>query len=265
MQRVKASLAFLVCAAACRPGAAPPRAGRSLVHVELLAGATHVVAGQPIELGARFRVAPGWHIYWINPGESGLATRVEIAAPGFATARVDYPAPISFRMANVVSYGYAREVVLFARLTAPAAPPASVRFTVRASWLVCREECIPGDAVVSLDVPLGERAAPANEDRFAPSRARLPAPAPAELAHEWREEGDTVVLALSLPGAGELELFPFDRQPALYRDQQPLAGGRLAVNFLRSGPPGETAVAGVLRVVDGGGTRYYSISIPWLQ
>jgi thiol:disulfide interchange protein DsbD len=238
--------------------AAPP-----LVDVSLHAASSHVRPGEPIELAVRFAIAPGWHVYWINPGESGLATRVDWIAPEPAwPVEIRYPGPTAFDLQGVVSYGYQGETVLFARATAP--PTLSgdaVSITLRARWLACREECIPGEAVRSIELPVGA-ASPVVDDVVDRHRAALPLPAPPGLRHEWRPAPDALVLAIAVPGADEVELFPFADQPALFRGQD-RRGDRAEARFARGAPGAAGAVTGVLRVVRGGVARYHSISIPW--
>lgn len=50
------------------------------------------VAGQRW-LAARVDVPPAWHVYWENPGDSGLPTRATIDAPGWRLGEARYPGP----------------------------------------------------------------------------------------------------------------------------------------------------------------------------
>ncbi|NDB96500.1 MAG: thiol:disulfide interchange protein, partial [Verrucomicrobia bacterium] len=55
---------------------AGPVAQTPQVTVDLLAEPKSVEPGKPMTLGLRFRPVPGWHIYWENPGDSGLPPSV---------------------------------------------------------------------------------------------------------------------------------------------------------------------------------------------
>jgi DsbC/DsbD-like thiol-disulfide interchange protein len=147
----------------CHPAPAPrsPTVGDAQVRATLLADAAAVTPGRPVELRVRFDIAPGWHIYAEDPGESGLPTRVAFTAPmGFFVGPTRYPPPETFTSPGPIrSFGYQREAVLSAPLEAPARlvePRVTLR--ARVSWLACQEACIPGRAELALTLPV--RAAP---------------------------------------------------------------------------------------------------------
>jgi thiol:disulfide interchange protein DsbD len=158
--RMRLALPAAAVLAVVMPGCAAPRASRPaaeapLVTVDLLPDTAAISPGRPFRIGTRFRIAPGWHIYAEDPGDSGLPTRVVWQAPpGHTVGPTHYPPPVRFESPGpVVSYGYAREVVLQNELVPPPELPASVRYRARASWLACRESCIPGQATVEVTLP----------------------------------------------------------------------------------------------------------------
>ena len=144
-----------------------------VVQVELVADTTAVEAGRPLKLGVHFKIAPEWHIYWSNPGETGLDTKVELVdfKDGKAT-EVLYPTPIKFISPGpLVSYGYADETMLVIPVTPELtdAGAKEVTFKVKARWLMCKDRCIPGKTELTLTLPVGSAKA-ANQalfDRFA--------------------------------------------------------------------------------------------------
>ena len=50
--------------------------------VELIAENQSITAGHKLNLGLRFELEKGWHIYWVNPGDSGEPPRVDLAVAG---------------------------------------------------------------------------------------------------------------------------------------------------------------------------------------
>ena len=78
---------------------AVPPAGAQAVYdarteVELVSGVDAVVAGEPFELAVRMKTDPGWHVYWKNPGDSGLPVSVRWDLPeGFKAGDVHWPVP----------------------------------------------------------------------------------------------------------------------------------------------------------------------------
>src|SRR5687768_8264465 len=88
-------MAFAMLAA--RPAAGAEPAGPQIVKAELLADTSAVKPGSTFRVGVRLTLEPGWHVYWINPGDSGVATKVKIDAPeGFKVGDVCYPVPTKF-------------------------------------------------------------------------------------------------------------------------------------------------------------------------
>src|SRR5580658_1441092 len=132
------------------------------VQVELLADVSAVQPGKPFWLGVKLTIDPGWHVYWKNPGDSGLPTRVKFSLPdGFTAGALEFPTPSRFVLpGNIVCFGYENSVLLLAKVTPPQTLPADSRSDCEAqvSWLVCSDVCIPGKASVSLT--LGTSASP---------------------------------------------------------------------------------------------------------
>ena len=150
------------------------------VEARLLADVEQVAPGEPFTVGVLFRVQPGWHIYWKNPGDAGLATEVRLELPeGFGVGPLQWPTPHVFEQAgDIRGYGYADELLLFAVVRPPKRlqPGESVRVRATASWLSCEKVCVPGDATLELRIPVHGDARPAHGDLFQTWRERLPRP-----------------------------------------------------------------------------------------
>ena len=149
------------------------------VEAELIAEVTSIRPGQPFWAGIRLKMEPHWHVYWKNPGDSGMAPSVEWQLPhGFTASEIFWPYPEKIDLPPLANFGYEDEVVLLVRITPPDRTPLS-RVTLKAQvdWLVCKEMCLPGNAGLSLTLPV--RADPPRSNaRWAPlierMRARLP-------------------------------------------------------------------------------------------
>ena len=163
------ALAIVLALAGVRAEAAAP-----LVRVDLLSEQAGLTAGGEVWIGIRQRIAPGWHTYWTNPGDSGEPMTMEwTLPPGFAAGPIVWPHPERVPVGPAMSHGYTGEVVLLARLTAPPdlAPGRPVTIGGRAAWLVCEKICIPEEARVELTLPVVAGRAPASPD--APERVVL--------------------------------------------------------------------------------------------
>lgn len=150
---------------------------KSLVKTELFADVSAVEAGKPFTVGVLFKIAPGWHIYWKEPGDAGLSTLIDFKAPaGFTVGELQYPQHLTFNQpGDIVGYGYKDEVMLFATVTPPAElkSDAPVTITAESSWLCCENICVPGEAKQEIQLPIGS-AAPNQETLFATWRERTP-------------------------------------------------------------------------------------------
>jgi hypothetical protein len=142
-------------------GASPPLRTDNL-DSRLVAAPTAVVPGQQLRVGLWLRHDPDWHTYWLNPGDSGLATRIELELPpGFEAGPIRWPVPERLPAGPLVNFGYSETVVLPLDITVPAViDAASVTLRARADWLICKVECIPGDGEYTLILPVAGAAEP---------------------------------------------------------------------------------------------------------
>ena len=151
------------------------------VVAELIPEMTTVEAGKPFRMILHLKMDPGWHTYWINPGDAGLATTIKwTLPPGFTAGPILWPTPENHSMGPLVTYGYEGDVYLLTEITPPATGdlPEHLDVTAKASWLVCQEECIPGKAELTVQLDSGLlnfRLPMENKELFKEARERLPA------------------------------------------------------------------------------------------
>jgi thiol:disulfide interchange protein DsbD len=116
-----------------------------------------LVAGQSAWLGLSLQHQPEWHTYWKNAGDSGLPTQLEWTLPtGLTAGPVLWPLPRKLSVADLTNYGFEGQALLAVPLTvAPSLNPgtSTVEVKLKASWLVCRQECIPQEGQFRLTVP----------------------------------------------------------------------------------------------------------------
>jgi thiol:disulfide interchange protein/DsbC/DsbD-like thiol-disulfide interchange protein len=146
---------------------------------ELIPESTAVQAGQPFDVALHLHSDPGWHTYWVNPGDAGLATRIKwTLPPGFTAGPIQWPTPEKHNMGPLVTYGYGGDVYLLTTITPPKDNlPQHFNIVAKASWLVCEEECVPGKAELTVPMDSGLmnlRLPQENAELFAQARARMP-------------------------------------------------------------------------------------------
>lgn len=163
---------FLIAASALWTGAnaqfSPKTSGQGTsvvttpyVRAELLAHAPQGVApGQPLWLGLQITHQPEWHTYWKNPGDSGLPTDLAWTLPaGLDAGEIAWPLPKKIPIGTLANYGYEGTVLLPVPVTvassfAPGPLIKDATIQLRASWLVCRKECIPEEGEFTLQLPI---------------------------------------------------------------------------------------------------------------
>jgi thiol:disulfide interchange protein DsbD len=177
-------VASLIALVATSPGRAggPPDPG-DLVKADLVAETQSVASATTLWVDLHLAIRSGWHVYWRNPGDSGLPTTIEWQLPpGFSAGVILWPVPERFVQGGIGNYGYAGSADLLVPISVPRDLGAgqTALLSAQASWLVCADICIPGGAKLALNLPVA--AAPVAPDPaaaalFAAVRAKLPTPA----------------------------------------------------------------------------------------
>jgi thiol:disulfide interchange protein DsbD len=152
--------------------------------VDLVSKQESIQPGRSITLGLHFRLEKGWHIYWVNPGDSGEPLRLEWTLPdGLLAGTIEWPAPRRLPTPPLMDYGYEDEVLLpiVVETTSGLQLGGQVTLAADLKAIVCRDVCIPVKAHVSVSLPVRSKA-PTISSQMAPTfRAAenaLPKPAP---------------------------------------------------------------------------------------
>ncbi len=150
------------------------------VRAELVAHAPQGARpGSEVWLALKITHQPHWHTYWKNPGDSGQATQLSWRLPqGVQAGAIAWPTPKVLRIGSLINYGFEDTVLLAVPLTiAPDFKPALVKPTLdvelQANWLVCKTECIPQEASLSLKLPVDSSTAAHAKD-FGESQNQRP-------------------------------------------------------------------------------------------
>lgn len=193
-------------------GQAASSAATGHARAELLVHApSGVKPGAEVWLGLRILHDPGWHTYWLNPGDSGLPTTMAWTLPAGVTAgAIAWPTPKQMPLGPLMNYGYDGELLLPVRLSVPASwqgGPLPVK--LRADFLICEEACIPEFA--ELDTELTPGPASAHAALFERAFRTAPLAVPGLGASARIENNALVIEATGLPSAYRgrpLQLFP---------------------------------------------------------
>lgn len=174
--------------------------------VDLVAEDQWIAPGHQSYFGLHFQLEKGWHIYWVNPGDSGQPPHAEWHLPeGLTTGEIEWPAPRRLGTSTIVDYGYESEVTLLVpfRGAASLQPDQPAQIDAGLSLLVCREICVPGKTHVSLSLPIHSMP-PEPDSRtrelFAAARKSLPRAAPGDWTFRAIDADDKFILLVRSNG-----------------------------------------------------------------
>ena len=179
--------------------------------VDLVAEPTPIISGKTVTLALRFNPVPGWHIYWKNPGDSGLPPSVTWKLPpGWTASPLQFPFPEKILLPPLVSYGYEQETLLLTTFTIPEYEKIPSLFPVEADieWLVCKETCLPGKAHLNLTLSTQPKPNIDLQGLFDDVRKDLPTSLP-HIPISAKTEGATLQLIVEpKTQVGSLNFFP---------------------------------------------------------
>jgi thiol:disulfide interchange protein DsbD len=159
--------------------------------------------GQTFRIGLWLRIKPGWHTYWLNPGDAGAPPTIDVT--GAPAGEITYPTPQREQDGPFTSFVYLNEVLLPVTIRPPAGATGPLHLDVHATWLVCEKVCVPEEGNFALDVPQGDGAPGTTAAPFAAADAASPrqSPFPATVLADG-------TLRFQAPGVrpASLEVFP---------------------------------------------------------
>jgi len=232
-------LLILILGTSIRQAVPAPVALTENVTAELIPDVAKAAPGDRFSLALRLTIREGWHIYWTNPGDSGLPPVASWQEPDHVSVGpMRFPVPEAIPIGPLMNYGFKDEVILLMPVVLDAALPTDrpLRLAADVEWLVCEEICIPESAGLDIEIPVHAGPpvpAPGVEALFTAARAALPQPAPAAWSPRFALDGDSVLLQVDLPAAVAdqnltLRFFPAEPGVILHNApqlQQVRAGG----------------------------------------
>ena len=258
MKRILFLLALLFAAPAFGQDLGPKVVAR------LVAEQGSVAPGGAVTVALEEVIAPQWHTYWKNPGDAGAPTQVTwTLPPGWTAGDIQWPVPKRLPVGPLMDYGYEGKVWLLTKLTAPAdaRPGETVTLRAAASWLVCKNICVPEEAALTLNVTV----APSSDSKsgkpdaavakdFAATRALLPIASPWKFTYSIGSGGalgnnlDLYVAAPSLATAHPTTVDFFPGRTGLIKNAAPQVVGYAKDGLVLRLTPG-AKVSGLLEGV----------------
>lgn len=177
----------------------------------IIAEKTAAVPGETLWVALAQELEEGWHVYWKNPGDSGLPLALNWILPsGFEAGEIGYPLPHKLPLGPLTNFGHEGSPTFLVPMTVPADAPVggTAQFDVFAEWLICLDVCIPESAQLSMSLPIAASAAdvPGQANRIREARSALPRDL--GLKATFTDDGETVVLRIDGAPAGDPYFFP---------------------------------------------------------
>ncbi|MCX7553635.1 protein-disulfide reductase DsbD family protein [Marinicella sp. S1101] len=184
------------------------QAEQKYVQIEMVADQTAVSGGDRITVGMVQNIAPKWHVYWLNPGDSGEATEVYWSGlEGLNTTPIQWPIPHKIPFGPLTNYGYENQVVLLQEMTLPDnIPDGPFELLADISLLVCEEICLPEFHQATLVLNSDQTPQPETI-----SQAQLKLPVPQSWSTNYTLDGSDVVLTVDVAAS----LLPLDQMSAV--------------------------------------------------
>ena len=207
---------------------------------------------QPFRAALRLRMANGWHTYWKNPGDAGVAPELTVDPPAIASG-IDWPRPARVAEGPVMTYAYTNEVLLPVTVTMQ---PGTL--TAHAQWLVCKDICVPEEGTFTLQMRQGTPAPSAQAPLFATHDRAVPRPSP------WQAtiaaDGTLFVQGPELTPATVTDAWFIPDEPGRIQDDaaQPLSvrnGGFTLALKRAANAPANQPLSGLLSVRDRAGEQ----------
>jgi len=177
----------------------------------IIAEKTAAVPGETLWVALAQELEEGWHVYWKNPGDSGLPLMLNWILPsGFEAGEIGYPLPHKLPLGPLTNFGHEGSPTFLVPITVPADAVVGevAQFDVFAEWLICLDVCIPESAQLSMSLPIAASAedAPGNAARIREARSALPRDLGLEA--QFTDDGETVVIRIDGAPAGDPYFYP---------------------------------------------------------
>jgi len=183
MVRAMRAFAFPIAAAVLTAGFAFPAGAAEGAWAEGARASVRLIAAGigedgTLDAGIEIVLPEGWHTYWRQPGDAGIAPIFDFSASrNVASADVSFPAPARLDDGFTVTNIYEGSVVLPVRVVATD-PGSPVDLAVTIELGVCDDICVPDTVTAALTIPPGGPDV-RSSDTLAAARAAVPTEAEA--------------------------------------------------------------------------------------
>lgn len=236
-------------------------------NLSLIAESDLISSDETILVGLKFKLNPGWHTYWENPGDAGAgASVVWELPPNFTATEILWPGPKKIPVEPLMTYGYEDEALLLTKITSPKVLSYPVNIRAKVSWFTCKDICLPQEGEVSIKLYQGSK----SENKSTLTLREMEKTVPTDLSSPYRVNliDNKIFLQFERENAQKITSAYFF--PAEYGFISYVANQKLEKNdrsFSLELLPAEVQVKtmnlkGVLKLNLDGATEYYNLDLP---
>jgi thiol:disulfide interchange protein/DsbC/DsbD-like thiol-disulfide interchange protein len=242
---------------------------RQHVEVDLVAEKLAAEPGRTLTVAIREKIQPGWHTYWINPGDSGEPTSIDWTLRGGLTAGpILWPLPHTIQIGPLTNYGYENEVLLLTDIQIPREVSGNeITLAAKVTYLVCKDICVPEESHVTLTLPISASPGPSEfAGQIEEARNALPIPLNGTAIYAVNSAKEALRLSVMagtslFQGVSDARFFPLAWGSVSNSAVQPfkIVGGELTVDLKQGDTketPDELGGVLVLKKSDGEGPRH---------
>ena len=224
-----------------------------------------------VTVGLHVELVPGWYLYWLNPGDAGLAPLIRWQLPpGFAAGRLRFPVPQKIVHGDIVTYGFMDETLILCDIRRPATISRPDRQIIAAvlDWMACRESCLTGETTAQVNLSdLSPTECQKSRSVFSRFSSRYPkslstAQLTANGARLIQPPGRwTVEIALSGRDAARVsDFYPYPLEDfVIDHHRVAVDNGKLIIPVEPSNPSATLSIVSGLLIIDGAG---FEVSVP---
>ncbi|MDC0071552.1 protein-disulfide reductase DsbD family protein [Gammaproteobacteria bacterium] len=126
--------------------------------IEIITESKAMTKGDELLLGLNFKLTPGWHTYWKNPGDAGEGASVTWQFPkGFQASEILWPGPEAIPVEPLMTFGYEDEITLLTKIKALDSAVFPALLKAKVSWYTCKDICVPQEANLELTIQNGKK------------------------------------------------------------------------------------------------------------
>lgn len=203
---------------------------------------------------------PGWHDYWVNPGDAGTPLELAWKLPAGVTAgELRAPVPGTLLVSGFMNHIYKSRHAFLVDVQIPASARVGEKLEIQvdARWSACSDlVCVPESATLVVPMTVGTGVIrSADRARFDGFRSALPVPL--DRAAQYEIKGARIDLAIPYPQSAEASgVWFFAKSDKLFRYSAPQSARRTGDWLIVSGEvkkPFDGQIDGLLRFNDAQG------------